>query len=41
MKKVWKELGLEVLDVRQTMFGSPNEVTDYLEADGDEVMGPS
>lgn len=41
MKKEWKELNLEVLDVRATAFGSPNVTVDYLEADGDIVLGPS
>jgi|GEM_PF-3190074 len=41
MKKAWQDLELEVLDVRMTMFGGPNSVVDYLEPDGDQVMGPS
>lgn len=41
MKKEWKEPVLEVLDVNQTMYGSPNVIVDYDDQDGELVHGPN
>jgi hypothetical protein len=41
MKKQWNQPMLEVLDIKQTMLGSPNEVDDFFDTDGETLHGPS
>ena len=41
MKQAWQDLELEVLDVRETAYGAPNKVADYLDTDAEALHGPS
>jgi hypothetical protein len=42
MNKTWEKPLLEVLDVKMTMQGSPNQIFDLLDTDGEESLtGPS
>ena len=42
MRKEWLKPELEVLEVSETMFGYPDQVKDYEDVNGTEVLtGPS
>lgn len=42
MKKEWEKPELEVLDVKMTMQGHPDQITDFIDLNGTEVLtGPS
>lgn len=42
MKKTWEKPELEVLDVKMTMQGFPDQIQDYLDANQTEALtGPS
>jgi hypothetical protein len=42
MQKTWEKPELEVLDVKMTMQGYPDQVKDFLDTNGTEqLMGPS
>ncbi|WP_424767280.1 paeninodin family lasso peptide [Paenibacillus sp. sgz302251] len=42
MSKTWEKPELEVLDVKMTMAGFPDQVTDFIDENGTEqLMGPS
>lgn len=42
MNKTWEKPQLEVLDVKMTAAGFPDQITDFIDTNGTEsLMGPS